>query len=75
SRVAGAGVAGAGVAGAGVAGASPAQDGGSEETVGASVVGRPEGDGTRDDSPEDEELAAYNRYLAELNATGRPKRW
>ena len=23
----------------------------------------------------DEELAAYNRYLAELNATGRPKRW
>jgi hypothetical protein len=24
---------------------------------------------------EDEELAAYNRYLAELQATGRQKRW
>jgi hypothetical protein len=24
---------------------------------------------------DDEELAAYNRYLAELNASGRPKRW
>jgi hypothetical protein len=23
----------------------------------------------------DEELAAYNRYLAELQASGRPKRW
>ena len=27
----------------------------------------------RDD--EDEELAAYNRYLAELNASGRRKTW
>ena len=24
---------------------------------------------------EDEEMAAYNRYLAELNASGRAKRW
>jgi hypothetical protein len=23
----------------------------------------------------DAELAAYNRYLAELHANGRPKRW
>jgi hypothetical protein len=23
----------------------------------------------------DPELAAYNRYLAELHANGRPKRW
>ena len=29
-----------------------------------------------DTSPaEDEELAAYNRYLAELQASGRQKRW
>ncbi len=26
-------------------------------------------------SPEDEELAAYNRYLAELHAAGEQKRW
>ncbi len=26
-------------------------------------------------APEDEELAAYNRYLAELHASGRRKRW
>ena len=26
-------------------------------------------------TPDDEELAAYNRYLAELEARGRPKRW
>jgi hypothetical protein len=32
-----------------------------------------EGDGNEDE--DDEELAAYNRYLAELNASGRPKRW
>jgi len=25
--------------------------------------------------PADEELAAYNRYLAELQAAGKPKRW
>jgi hypothetical protein len=32
---------------------------------------------TQDDEhhDEDEELAAYNRYLAELQAGGRPKRW
>jgi hypothetical protein len=28
-----------------------------------------------EDAGEDEELAAYNRYLAELNASGRRKRW
>ena len=27
------------------------------------------------DQDEDDELAAYNRYLAELDANGRPKRW
>ena len=27
------------------------------------------------DAPEDEELAAYNRYLAALNASGRRKDW
>jgi len=38
-----------------------------------------EGPGAGPDSDEadqqDEELAAYNRYLAELNASGRQKRW
>ncbi len=29
----------------------------------------------REDSDVDEELAAYNRYLAELDASGRRKRW
>lgn len=29
----------------------------------------------RGDEEEDEELAAYNRYLASLHATGRQKRW
>ncbi len=34
------------------------------------------GKGPAPGSPEeDEELAAYNRYLAELNESGRPKRW
>lgn len=28
-----------------------------------------------DEETEDEQLAAYNRYLAELNASGRQKRW
>ena len=28
-----------------------------------------------EDADEDEELAAYNRYLAALNASGRTKRW
>lgn len=32
------------------------------------------GPGVADDG-DDEELAAYNRYLAELHASGRPKRW
>ena len=39
---------------------------------------RRDGPGAGDPGPgegADEELAAYNRYLAELNATGRPKRW
>ncbi|HXQ19973.1 MAG TPA: hypothetical protein VN781_10160 [Acidimicrobiales bacterium] len=30
---------------------------------------------TEEDPEEDPELAAYNRYLAELHAHGRPKRW
>ncbi len=36
----------------------------------AAHAAEPHGAGT-----EDEELAAYNRYLAELNASGRRKRW
>ena len=32
------------------------------------------GPGT-DETDEDDELAAYNRYLADLNASGRQKRW
>ncbi|MGH9090347.1 MAG: hypothetical protein ACRDZR_03050 [Acidimicrobiales bacterium] len=32
-------------------------------------------DAERQDEREDEELAAYNRYLAQLDASGRPKRW
>jgi len=35
------------------------------------------GDGGADDGEDetDDELAAYNRYLADLNASGRQKRW
>jgi len=28
-----------------------------------------------DEEEQDDELAAYNRYLADLNASGRQKRW
>ena len=44
-------------------------------------VGAPDGAGPRGDEPvreepaEDEELAAYNRYLAALEQSGRRKRW
>lgn len=34
-----------------------------------------DGSATGAEHHEDEDLAAYNRYLAELNATGRRKRW
>lgn len=56
-------------------GVSPLTDAGS-----ARVDGVPPGaevdDARRPDaSAVDEELAAYNRYLAELHASGRPKRW
>ncbi len=33
------------------------------------------GDENRVETEEDEELAAYNRYLAELHTSGRRKRW
>lgn len=32
-------------------------------------------DADSSDDADDRDLAAYNRYLAELNASGRPKRW
>jgi hypothetical protein len=37
----------------------------------------PSDDGSTEgpDAEHDDELAAYNRYLAELNASGRQKRW
>jgi len=35
---------------------------------------RPDDAGATDD-PEAEEVAAYNRYLAQLDGGGRPKRW
>jgi len=38
------------------------------------VAGGPGPDANQNDE-QDEELAAYNRYLAELNASGRQKRW
>jgi DNA-binding transcriptional regulator of glucitol operon len=42
----------------------------------AAAAGPAERPGTRDDLGEDDpDLAAYNRYLEELDATGRPKRW
>jgi hypothetical protein len=34
----------------------------------------PAADRAREDA-DDEQLAAYNRYLADLHASGRPKRW
>ena len=46
--------------------------------LGASAPARtatPAGPEPRARHEPDEELAAYNRYLAELNASGRQKRW
>ncbi|HWC37182.1 MAG TPA: hypothetical protein VG476_01580 [Acidimicrobiales bacterium] len=60
-------------------GARPASNGAASNGAGASANGaatnepRPAVPRYRDD--EDEELAAYNRYLAELNASGRRKTW
>jgi len=55
-------------------------DAGAEDPVDAEVaeVAEVAPDGEREQEPvlaEDRELAAYNRYLAELNASGRQKRW
>ena len=43
----------------------------------AGSVGAGDAPAAADDSPaeQDEELAAYNRYLAQLHESGRPKRW
>jgi hypothetical protein len=47
------------------------------DDAGRADAGADEGadDGGDDRAGDDEELAAYNRYLAELNASGRQKRW
>lgn len=50
-----------------------ASNGASGPANGAAPEPSPAVAGYRDD--EDEELAAYNRYLAELNASGRRKTW
>jgi hypothetical protein len=47
--------------------------GGAGSVVGAGAVVHGEEDA--EPSEEDDELAAYNRYLADLNASGRQKRW
>lgn len=63
-------------AGSAVAAAPPA-----EATTEVEAAGRPSeetaaaGADQDEGDDEDEELAAYNRYLAELDASGRPKRW
>ena len=53
--------------------AAEGDQGGQADTASAAGTGV----GGRDvqGEEEDEELAAYNRYLAELNASGRRKRW
>ncbi len=38
------------------------------------VVSDPVSEANSEDEPDDD-LAAYNRYLADLNASGRQKRW
>ena len=42
------------------------------ETIAENPAGQPR---PPDPGPEDEELAAYNRYLAQLEESGRQKRW
>jgi hypothetical protein len=64
------------VAGSAAHGAcSPAGVTDSTHALGAAAAGRatPTADASRDEP--DDELAAYNRYLAELNASGRRKSW
>ena len=46
-----------------------------EAPPGAGAKPPPDEDGLRKDDGEDEELAAYNRYLAELSWSDPPKRW
>jgi DNA-binding transcriptional regulator of glucitol operon len=57
-----------------VPGARPAPDAEpSPDAEAAAHAGSRAGEVAREDP--DDELAAYNRYLAELNASGRRKRW
>ncbi len=58
-------------AGGGADRAAPAAD----DASAATETPAPPGPVVATDADEDEELAAYNRYLAELNASARPKRW
>jgi hypothetical protein len=60
-------------AGAGTASNGAASNGGSASANGGSPEPKQAVPRYRDD--EDEDLAAYNRYLAELNASGRRKTW
>ncbi len=52
--------------------AGPADAAGATQEPGSARRGAAEAAG---DPEDDGELAAYNRYLAELNASGRQKRW
>ncbi len=58
-----------GAAGADTRGAAPSPAGAAGDSSGSDGEGAGTSDGAED------ELAAYNRYLAELDARGRPKRW
>ncbi len=63
-------------AGTGLAAGEPPSDGHPVEAAapsGADAHAAPQTPAATDD--EDDEVAAYNRYLAELNASGRRKRW
>jgi hypothetical protein len=67
-----------GVHPAGDAGGDPGGRPGVEAGAPTPLEGRVEGPaahGGAEGEPADEELAAYNRYLAELHASGRRKRW
>ena len=46
-----------------------------EENAGRSGAGTGTGAPADEDRRQDDELALYNRYLADLNASGRRKRW
>ncbi len=54
-------------------GKGPEADGPQGSSADGSEDGDGDGDGDGDD--DERELAAYNRYLAELNASARRKRW